>query len=103
MWEAFKLGALSYGGGFVITALMQHDAVTTYHWMTNAQFLDAVALGQVTPGPVVLTTAVVGFAPLDTPGRFWPPWSPSARHSHSSGLVPAISMPCAAAPESKPS
>jgi chromate transporter len=41
---------------------MQHDAVTTYHWMTGAQFLDAVALGQVTPGPVVQTVAVVGYA-----------------------------------------
>jgi chromate transporter len=61
-WEAFKVGALSYGGGFVIIPLMQHDAVTTYHWMTNDQFLSAVALGQVTPGPVVLTVAVVGYA-----------------------------------------
>jgi chromate transporter len=41
---------------------MQHDAVITYHWMTNAQFLNAVALGQVTPGPVVQTVAVVGYA-----------------------------------------
>ena len=48
-WVAFKVGALSYGGGFVIIPLMQHDAVTTYHWMTGAQFLNAVALGQVTP------------------------------------------------------
>jgi chromate transporter len=61
-WVAFKVGALSYGGGFVIIPLMQHDAVTTYHWMTNAQFLDAVALGQVTPGPVVQTVAAVGYA-----------------------------------------
>jgi len=61
-WVAFKVGALSYGGGFVIIPLMQHDAVHTYHWMTAAQFLDAVALGQVTPGPVVQTVAVVGYA-----------------------------------------
>ncbi len=62
VWVAFKVGALSYGGGFVIVPLMQHDAVTTYHWMTGAQFLNAVALGQVTPGPLVQTVAVVGYA-----------------------------------------
>jgi chromate transporter len=61
-WVALKVGALSYGGGFVIVPLMQHDAVTTYHWMTSTQFLDAVALGQITPGPVVQTVAVVGYA-----------------------------------------
>jgi len=61
-WVAFKVGALSYGGGFVIIPLMQHDAVVTYHWMTGAQFLSAVALGQITPGPVVQTVAVVGYA-----------------------------------------
>jgi len=61
-WVAFKVGALSYGGGFVIIPLMQHDVVVTYHWMTGAQFLNAVALGQVTPGPVVQTMAVVGYA-----------------------------------------
>ena len=41
---------------------MQHDAVDTYRWMTDAQFLNAVALGQVTPGPVVHTVAAVGYA-----------------------------------------
>ena len=61
-WTAFKVGALSYGGGFVIIPLMQADAVHTYHWMTNAEFLNAVALGQVTPGPVVATVAAVGYA-----------------------------------------
>jgi chromate transporter len=61
-WVAFKVGALSYGGGFVIIPLMQHDAVEHYRWMTDRQFLDAVALGQVTPGPVVLTVAAVGYA-----------------------------------------
>jgi chromate transporter len=61
-WVAFKVGALSYGGGFVIIPLMQSDAVSRYHWMTGAQFLNAVALGQITPGPVVQTVAVVGYA-----------------------------------------
>jgi chromate transporter len=59
---AFKVGALSYGGGFVIIPLMHDDAVDVYHWMTDAQFLNAVALGQVTPGPVVSTVAAVGYA-----------------------------------------
>jgi chromate transporter len=61
-WVAIKVGALSYGGGFVIIPLMQSDAVDHYHWMTSGQFLNAVALGQVTPGPVVQTVAVVGYA-----------------------------------------
>jgi chromate transporter len=61
-WVAFKVGALSYGGGFVIIPLMQSDAVDRHHWMTDGQFLDAVALGQITPGPVVHTVAVVGYA-----------------------------------------
>jgi chromate transporter len=62
VWVAFKVGALSYGGGFVIVPLMRTDAVHTYHWMTSGQFLSAVALGQVTPGPVVATVAAVGYA-----------------------------------------
>jgi chromate transporter len=61
-WEAFKVGGLSFGGGFVIIPLMQTDAVNHYHWMTGAQFLNAVALGQITPGPVVQTVAAVGYA-----------------------------------------
>jgi chromate transporter len=61
VWVAFKVGALSYGGGFVIVPLMQADAVHRYHWLTDAQFLNAVALGQVTPGPVVHTVAAVGY------------------------------------------
>ncbi len=61
-WEAFKIGGLSFGGGFVIIPLMQADVVGHYHWMSGAQFLNAVALGQVTPGPVVQTVAVVGYS-----------------------------------------
>lgn len=67
-WVAFKVGALSYGGGFVIIPLMHSDAVSGYHWMSDAQFLNAVALGQITPGPVVQTVAVIGYAAAGIPG-----------------------------------
>jgi chromate transporter len=60
-WVALKVGALSYGGGFVIVPLMQGDAVHRYHWLTDAQFTGAVALGQVTPGPVIHTVTAVGY------------------------------------------
>jgi chromate transporter len=67
-WTALKIGALAFGGGFVIVPLMQADAVGTYHWMSHGQFLNAVALGQLTPGPVVQTVAVVGYAAAGLPG-----------------------------------
>jgi chromate transporter len=70
-WVAFKVGALSYGGGFVIIPLMEGDAVDHYHWMTNSQFLNAVALGQITPGPVVHTVAVAGYAAAGIGGGLW--------------------------------
>jgi chromate transporter len=62
VWTALKVGALAFGGGFVIVPLMQSDAVSTYHWMTHAQFLNAVVLGQVTPGPLTQTVAAVGYS-----------------------------------------
>jgi chromate transporter len=67
-WTALKVGALSYGGGFVIIPLMQGDAVDAYDWMTPAEFANAVAYGQLTPGPVVQTVAFVGWAAAGLPG-----------------------------------
>ena len=60
-WTAVKVGALSYGGGFVIIPLMQGDALA-HDWMTSAGFANAVAFGQITPGPVTHTVALVGWA-----------------------------------------
>ena len=68
VWTAFKVGALAYGGGFVIIPLMQADAVDAYGWMTDGEFLNAVALGQVTPGPVTQTVAAVGYAAFGVGG-----------------------------------
>ena len=61
-WTALKVGALSYGGGFVVIPLMQEDAVERHRWMTDAEFLNAVAFGQLTPGPVTHTVALIGWA-----------------------------------------
>ena len=61
-WMALKVGALSYGGGFVVIPLMQGDAVDRHGWMTATEFVNAVAFGQLTPGPVTHTVALVGWA-----------------------------------------
>jgi chromate transporter len=61
-WTAFKVGALAYGGGFVIVPLMYDDAVVRSGWMTAEQFANAVAYGQLTPGPVTQTVAFVGWS-----------------------------------------
>ncbi|BBH17450.1 chromate transporter [Nocardioides baekrokdamisoli] len=68
LWTAVKVGALSYGGGFVIIPLMRGDAVDKYGWLSSQRFLDAVALGQITPGPVVHTVGAVGYAAAGVPG-----------------------------------
>jgi chromate transporter len=59
---ALKVGLLSFGGGFVIVPMMRSSAVGAHHWMTGQSFLTAVAIGQITPGPVVATVAAVGYA-----------------------------------------
>jgi chromate transporter len=96
-WTAFKVGALSYGGGFVIIPLMQSDAVRRYHWLSDGQFLYAVALGQITPGPVVHTVAVVGYAAAGIGGGLLAA-ARSPRRSCSSSSAPRTSTRCAVTP-----
>lgn len=56
-----RTGGLLFGGGYVIIPLLEHDVVETYEWLTREQFLDGVALGQSTPGPIVITSTFVGY------------------------------------------
>jgi chromate transporter len=56
-----KIGSVLFGSGYVLLAFLRSDLVERYHWLTNAQLLDAVAVGQVTPGPVFTTATFVGF------------------------------------------
>src|SRR5690349_4376213 len=68
VWMAFKVGALSFGGGYVIIPLMYGDAVHRHGWMADQTFANAVAYGQITPGPVTHTVALVGYAAEGFPG-----------------------------------
>jgi chromate transporter len=56
-----KIGALVFGGGMVMIPLMEADVVDRNDWLTDDQFVDAVAMGQMTPGPLLVTATFVGW------------------------------------------
>jgi len=56
-----KIGALTFGGGLTIIALIQEQAVDQHHWLTHQEFIDGLALGQFTPGPMIIVAAYVGY------------------------------------------
>ncbi len=60
-WVCFKAGAFVFGTGLAIIPLLEGDVVGHYHWLTHNEFLDGLAVGQVTPGPFMITATFIGF------------------------------------------
>jgi len=74
-----KIGALAFGGGFTAIPLIQYEMVDRFQWLSTKEFLDGIALGQVTPGPILITATFVGYkvsnllgAIMATLGMFFP-------------------------------
>jgi len=64
----FKAGAFTFGSGLAIVPFLQQGVVRDYGWLTEREFLDAVAMGMITPGPVVITAVFVGYLVAGLPG-----------------------------------
>lgn len=64
----FKVGALSFGGGLTMIAFVQEQVVNQFHWLSAREFVDGLALGQLTPGPILMVAAYVGYKLAGTAG-----------------------------------
>jgi chromate transporter len=78
-WVFIKIGSVLFGSGYVLLAFLRADLVQRLHWLTEAQLIDAIAAGQVTPGPVFTTATFIGYvlagpagALVSTAGIFLP-------------------------------
>jgi chromate transporter len=63
-----RIGTVTFGGGFVMIPLIEAEVVDSHRWLTHQEFVDATALGQVTPGPVLITATFIGYRVAGTLG-----------------------------------
>ena len=67
-WFFLKAGAFVFGSGLAIVPFLYGGVVKEYHWLSEQQFLDAVAVAMITPGPVVITVGFIGYLVAGVPG-----------------------------------
>jgi chromate transporter len=63
-----RLGAIAFGGGFAMIPLVQREVVAQHAWVTTREFMSGIALGQVTPGPIMITATFLGYRLGALPG-----------------------------------